>query len=399
MKRSLSLLLVLLYLLGLTACGGAEPAPEPAPIPTPARTSAPTPEPTPSPMPEPTLAERVLEGMSLREQLCQLLVLRPGSLTSAWPVTDMDAALEERLKDCPAGGFFLDAQNMASGDRLRALTAGLYAGDPVPPLILCDEEGGVVSRLGSTVGSLKLRSMYHYRGEGPEKARENAEAIARELLSFGLNGDLAPVADVWSNPANTVIRYRAYSDDFQEAALLVAAAVEGFHAGGVPCTLKHFPGHGDTKADSHYGSVYIDRSPEELLERELKPFIAGIEAGADMVMVGHLVLTQVSPEPAPFSPAVVTELLREELGFDGVVITDSLEMGAMGGHTPGEAAVKAVLAGVDLLLCPADLEETLSALEEAVEKGELTPQRIRESVLRILTLKEKWGILNAERSP
>ena len=309
----------------------------------------------------------------------------------------MDAALEANLRDLPVGGFFLDAQNMASGDRLRALTAGLYAGDPIPPLILCDEEGGVVSRLGSTVGSVKLRSMYHYREEGPEKARENGETIARELLSFGLNADLAPVADVWSNPENTVIRYRAYSDDFDEAAELVAAAVEGFHAGGVPCTLKHFPGHGDTKADSHYGSVYIQRSLEELRERELKPFAAGIAAGADMVMVGHLILTEVDPEPAPFSHAVVTELLRGELGFDGVVITDALEMGALGGYTSGETAVKAILAGVDLLLCPADPEEALSALEAALETGELTPERIRESVLRILTLQENWGILGEEQ--
>ena len=330
--------------------------------------------------------------------LCQLLVLRPSDLTSAWPVTAVDAALEENRKAWPVGGFFLDTSNMTAPEQLRALTAGLSAMS-VPPLLLCDEEGGTVSRLGSTVGSLKLKSMYHYRDQGEDTARANARAIAEELLSFGLNADLAPVADVWSNPANTVIRYRAYSDDFSEAARLVAAAVEGFHLGGAACCLKHFPGHGDTAADSHYGSVYVERSLEELRERELLPFRAGIDAGADMVMVGHLIVKALDEEPAPFSRAVVTELLRGELGFTGVVITDALEMGALGGYTSGEAAVKAILAGVDLLLCPGDPEEALAALEEAAERGELPEERIRESVLRILEMKESMGLLEHGTTP
>ena len=195
------------------------------------------------------------------------------------------------------------------------------------------------------------------------------------------------MADVWSNPDNPVIRTRAYSDDFFQAAELVAAAVEGFHAGGVVCTLKHFPGHGDTVSDSHYGAAYVTKSLEELRQEELLPFRAGIEAGADMVMIGHLTVPALDTMPAPFSHAVVTELLREELGFTGVVITDALEMGALGDYTSGEIAVLAVQAGVDLLLCPGDPAEALGALSQAVKEGELSRERIDESVLRILRMK------------
>ena len=188
-----------------------------------------------------------------------------------------------------------------------------------------------------------------------------------------------------------MIRTRAYSDDFAQAAELVAAAVEGFHAGGVVCTLKHFPGHGDTSADSHYGAVYVTKSLEELREAELLPFRAGIEAGADMVMIGHLTVPALDEKPAPFSHAVVTELLRQELGFTGVVITDALEMGALGDWSSGEIAVMAVQAGVDLLLCPGDPAAALQALSGAVENGELSMERIDESVLRILRMKLRFS--------
>lgn len=408
LRRILILLLIPALLLAAAACGNGpaetpptpgptvtpEPTPEPVPEPSPEPTSEPTPEPTPEPDPE----ELLLEGLSLREQLWQMVVLRPSDLRGGSSLA-VNETMEEDLQARPAGGFFLDTENMQTGEQLRALTGDLAAGMAIPPLILCDEEGGAVARLGSTVSSLKLRSMYHYKDQGEEKARENGEALARELRAFGFNADLAPVADVWSNPANTVIRYRAYSDDFAQAARLVAAAVEGFHAGGVLCTLKHFPGHGDTRADSHYGSVYVSRSLDELRERELLPFRAGIEAGADMVMIGHLIVSAVDEEPALFSHALVTELLREELGFRGVVITDALEMGALGSYTVGETAVKAVLAGVDLLLCPGDPEAAVDALEAAVTDGVLTEERIRESLLRILRMKLRMDRPEAETTP
>lgn len=371
-----------------------EPTPEPTPAPSPEPTPEPTPESTPEPTPEPTAAELLLGGMSLREKLCQMIAVRPAVLIGVYPLKDADPRLEDALKEFPSGGFFLDASNMASGDRLRSLTAALLDWSNIPPLIFCDEEGGSVSRLMQNVGTTKIGAMYSYRNDGAEKAFSNAEIIGRDLLTYGLNADLAPVADVWSNPMNTVIRTRAYSDDFSQAAELVASAVEGFHSAGVICTLKHFPGHGDTLADSHNGKVYVTKSLEELREEELLPFKAGIDAGADMVMLGHLIVTALDEEPAPLSYTVVTELLREELGFQGVVLTDAMEMDALGSYGVGEAALLAVQAGVDLLLCPGDPEAALRALETAVAEGVLSEERIDESVLRILSLKEKYGLLS-----
>lgn len=189
---------------------------------------------------------------------------------------------------------------------------------------------------------------------------------------LGFNADLAPVADVWSNPDNTVIGDRAYSDDFAQAAELIPEAVRGFHSGGVATTLKHFPGHGDALADSHDGAVYVSKPLEQLRREELLPFRAGIASGSDMVMIGHLILTEIdAAQPAPFSYRIVTELLREELGFQGVVITDGLQMKALtDSYTSGEIARRAVSAGVDILLCPSNPQAAVSALEEAVALGE-----------------------------
>ncbi len=405
-----AVLLMLAVLLLLSACASApepaptpvptaapapqptpQPTPLPAPQPTPEPTPSPAPEPTPEPTPEPDEAEKLLAQMSLWEKLCQMLILRPGDLGGGEPVTAVDDAIRRGLEETPVGGFFLDTGNMKDSGQLQVLTAELQAASAIPLLLVCDEEGGTVSRLMRTVGTTKIGAMYSYRDEGREKAYANAETIAKDLAAHGINGDLAPVADVWSNPANPVIRTRAYSDDFAQAAELVAAAVEGFHAGGVVCTLKHFPGHGDTTTDSHYGAAYVTKSLEELRRGELLPFRAGVEAGADMVMIGHLTVPALDEAPAPFSYAVVTELLREELGFDGVVITDALEMGALGDWSSGEMAVLAVQAGVDLLLCPGDPAEALRALSKAVKEGELSRERIDESVLRILRMKLRFS--------
>ena len=264
----------------------------------------------------------------------------------------------------------------------------------IPLILTCDEEGGRVNRLMSTVGTTYIDSMMSYRDQGTEKAAENAKTIAGDMVSCGFNTDLAPVADVWSNPENKVIGDRAYSDDFAQAAVLVASAVEGFHAGGAACTLKHFPGHGDTASDSHKGAVYVTKTLDELREGELLPFQAGIDAGADLVMIGHLTVSDVEDVPAIFSYDIVTGLLREEMGFEGVVITDSLQMKAVtDAYGSGSAAVLAVKAGVDLLLCPEDLKEAADALLEAVETGEISEERLNESVIRILKLKEERGLL------
>ncbi len=381
---------------GETAVPSATVPPSAVPLAehTPEPTPEPTAEPTPEPTPEPTAAETLLAGMTLREKICQMILARPEDITGVEPVTVAREATQTALEQYPVGGLIYDGSNMVTMEQVAEMLENTQSFSKIPLLLTCDEEGGRVNRLMHTVGTTYIGPMLDYRAEGVGTAFQNARTIAMDMAALGFNLDLAPVADVYSNPGNTVIGDRAYSDSFAEAAELVSSAVEGFHAGGVGCTLKHFPGHGDTAEDSHAGAAYVYKTLEELREEELLPFAAGIEAGADAVMIGHLVVTDISDEPALFSYAIVTELLREELGFDGVVMTDGLEMAAVtDNYTPGETAVRAVKAGVDMLLAPIDLEETIEALTGAVASGEITEERIDESVMRILSMKEALGLL------
>ena len=348
----------------------------------------------PEPEPAPVLAELLLEGMTLREKVCQLFVASPSDLTgSAVPTEE---AVRQALESWPVGGIIYDKSSLVSQEQTRTMLAQAQGGSPIPLLLTCDEEGGRVNRLMGKIGTTWVGAMLQYESGGPEAARTNARTIGTDMAACGFNLDLAPVADVWSNPANKVIGDRAYSTSFQRAAELIPAAVEGFHQGGVACTLKHFPGHGDTSSDSHYGSVYVGKPLDQLRREELLPFQAGIDAGADAVMMGHLIVRDAGDQPALFSYELVTELLREEMGFEGVVISDSLQMKAMTDHyASGEIAVSALEAGVDLLLCPLDLEGAVQAVLTSVEEGSLSEARIDESVLRVLRLKENAGLLDA----
>lgn len=359
--------------------------------------TAPTPELTPTPTPTPDPAETILTSMTLHEKVCQLFVVQPADLTGVPVVTAAGETTRKALEQYPVGGLLYDASNLVTMDQAKTMLANVQSYSKIPLILTCDEEGGRVSRLMHTIGTTYVGPMLDYKDQGTDKAAENARTIAADLLSCGFNMDLAPVADVWSNPQNTVIGDRAYSDGFEQAAELIAASVGGFHEGGAACTLKHFPGHGNTSADSHYGSAYVYKTLDELRGEELLPFRAGIEAGADAVMMGHLIIADVDDTPALLSSKIVTDLLRGELGFDGVVITDSLKMQAMTDHYgSGDIAVGAVQAGVDLLLCPQDLEAAVSALTKTVEDGTISQERLDESVLRVLRLKLDRGIILAE---
>ena len=355
----------------------------------------PTPEPTPTPAPDP--AEELLAGMTLHEKVCQLFVVQPADLTGVYKVTAAGETTRQALERYPVAGLLYDASNLVSMEQTKTMLANVQTFTKIPLILTCDEEGGRVNRLMHTIGTTYIGPMLDYKDQGQQVAEDNARTIATDLISCGFNMDLAPVADVWSNPNNTVIGDRAYSDDFEQAAGLVSAAVEGFHAGGAACTLKHFPGHGDTSADSHYGSVYVYKTLDELRAAEFLPFQAGISAGADAVIMRHLIVPDIDNQPALMSHKIVTEILREELGFEGVVITDSLEMQAMTDHYgSGEIAVKAVQAGVDLLLSPQNLDQAVVALTQAVEEGTITQERLDESVLRVLRLKLDRGIIPTE---
>ena len=353
------------------------------------------PEPTPrtSATVQKDAAQTLLDGMSTREKICQLLIVHPEALTDGGAVTAMTDDLAAALRDYPVGGFLLSAGNMTSGEQLRALTSALSSACAAAPLVTVDEEGGRVARLMNTVGTTKLNSMYSYRSLGTQGAYDNAQTLAHDIAAYGFNTDFAPVADVWTNKRSNAIGDRAYSDDYDEAATLVSAAVHGFRDAGVICCLKHFPGHGSTATDSHNGAATVDKTLPQLRQEDLKPFVSGIAAGADMVMVGHLTVPTMDDAPASLSHKLVTNLLRYDLGFRGIIVTDGLQMQALAQYTDGEKAVRALAAGNDMLLEISDVPGAVAAVEQALADGTLTADALDASVLRVLQLKLAHGIV------
>lgn len=340
------------------------------------------------------IVEKTLADMSLRDKVCQMMFVRPESITGIDVVTAAGDTTESALEQYPVGGIVYFAQNMESKDQIKEMIDNSQSYSKVGLFISTDEEGGMVNRLMNTVGTTYIDSMYNYKDEGTQKAHDNAYTIASDMAALGFNMDFAPVADVWSNPDNTVIGERAYSDDYSQAAELVGSAVKGFEDGGVMCTLKHFPGHGDTAEDSHYSSAYVRRTKDEIMADEMQPFTAGIDAGAEFVMVGHLIVPDIDELPATLSYKITTEMLRNEMHFEGIAITDSLAMSSIAdNYGVGESAVMSIKAGIDMLLDPTDIDTAIDAVVQAVESGDITEDRIDDSVRKILALKEKHGLL------
>ena len=343
---------------------------------------------------KPSLVDETLAGMTLHEKVCQMMFVTPEELTGEDGVTVAGDATRQALENYPVGGIVYFAKNLESQDQVKEMIDNSQKYSSIGLFVATDEEGGVVNRLMDTVGTTYIGSMYYYKDDGDETAYENAYTIANDMSALGFNLDFAPVADVWSNPDNTVIGERAYSDDYAQAAELVGNAVKGFNDGGVMCTLKHFPGHGDTAEDSHYSSAYVHRTKEEIMADEMQPFRSGIEAGAEFVMVGHLIVPDIDEVPATLSYKIATGILREELKFEGVAITDSFEMESIAdNYSVDDAVVMSVKAGMDMILQPKDMASAVNSIEQAVADGELSEDRIDESVRRILTLKESRGLL------
>lgn len=351
--------------------------------------------------PQAAQAQALLEGMTLREKVLQMFIVTPEQLTGvAGPVTQCGDTSVQAIQDNPVGGVIYFADNLQDRDQTAAMIAGLQEAAPLGLFISVDEEGGTVARLGRNpaMGTTDFPDMAEIGATGdPQQAYSVGLTLGTELGALGFNLDFAPVADVYSNPDNPVIGHRAFSSDPDTAAEMVAACVEGFGDSGTLCVLKHFPGHGDTATDSHYGAALSHKTLEELEQCEFIPFRAGMEAGAEVVMVGHIALPAVTGEdtPACLSREIATGLLREQLGFEGLAVTDSLSMQAItDAYTPAETAVLAVQAGMDLLLMPEDLEGAVEGILDAVESGQLRQARIDESVMRILSVKLDRGIIS-----
>jgi len=335
--------------------------------------------------------EKILKQMTLEEKVGQLLILP----VSEPKLSDAQCAFYETIH--PGGYIFFPGAIQSTG-QIRELNTALYKITSIPPFLSVDQEGGRVQRVKSiddhTVSIIPSMRKIGKQGDCA-LAFDVGTVLGSELRVFGFNMDFAPCADVFSNPENKVIGDRAFSSDPKLTAELSTAMADGLIETGVIPVCKHFPGHGDTYADSHDGYAASGKTLDELYATELIPFIAHIENDTPAIMAAHISLPNILDNTAPctMSNTIITGLLREELGYDGVVITDAMNMGAIANtYSSSEAAVTALLAGCDMILMPEDTQSAYDAIIEAIKNGTISEARIDESILRILRLKLQFEI-------
>jgi beta-N-acetylhexosaminidase len=324
-------------------------------------------------------------------------------------VTEMLPEIEQLVKKYHLGGVILFRENVVTTEQTARLVSDYQAAaEKFGLLLTIDQEGGIVTRLQS--GTDMPGNMALGATRSPEIAWNVGNAIGEELASLGINMNFAPVMDVNNNPDNPVIGVRSFGEDPQLVADMGVAYTKGLQAAGVAATAKHFPGHGDTAVDSHLGLPEVPHDKERLKQVELYPFQKGMEAGIDAIMTAHVTFPKIDGTkaisqktgeeiaiPATLSYKVLTELMREEMGYEGVITTDAMNMKAIADHFgPVDAAIRAVKAGTDIVLMPVGLEEVANGLLDAVKNGEISEDRIEASVKRILTLKVKRGVIKEE---
>ena len=331
-----------------------------------------------------------ISKMTLDEKIGQMLMVGIDG-------TEVDDDFKEFAEEYKFGTVILFGKNITSAEQLVNLTNSIKstAGD-IPYIIGMGEEGGLVTRLPDDV--LSMPSALTIAGsEDTEYCYNAGYQIGTQITSFGLHTVFSPVLDIWSNPDNTVIGNRAYGKTSDDVCKYGIADMLGLKATGAIPVAKHFPGHGDIETDSHYGLPLVTKTKEELWQSELLPFKSAIENGVPMIMAAHILCTELDENyPASMSKNIITDLLRDEMGFEGVVITDDLTMGAISeSYSFGDAAVLSINAGCDILsICfgKDNVKQAVKAIKEAVENGAITEERIDESVRRILKLKEDYNV-------
>ena len=338
-----------------------------------------------------------LEDMTLEEKVAQLFIIQPEAILDVGTAVAAGDATREAINQNPVGGFIYFGDNLQSKEQTQEMLKNVqtYSMERTgfPAFLSVDEEGGTVARVAGT-GNFdipKIGDMADIGAAGDvDAAKQVGEDIGSYLAELGFNLDFAPVADVLSNPENTVVRDRSFGNDPELVSDMAIAVSDGLEEKGILSTYKHFPGHGATSADTHKGYAYTDKTLEELEACELIPFQRCIADGAKIIMAAHISAPNVTGDDTPtsLSKTMVTDILREKMGYTGLVVTDAMNMGAITEeYTSAEAAVKALQAGVDVVLMPENYQQAYQGVLDAVADGTLTEERIDESVTRILTVK------------
>lgn len=349
------------------------------------------------------MAEDILRNMTLEEKIGQLFIVNLELLDDSnggyYEFREYTENMADMMEQYHIGGICLFARNIETRDQTTQLIQNLQNDSRIPLFVTVDEEGGSVARIGNNdnMQTTKFPTMEEVGSyNDKEYARNVGRTIGKEIRELGFNVNFAPVADVRTNELNTEIGDRSFGNDPKIVANMVKEIVEGLQEQGVSSTLKHFPGHGDALDDSHQGAVNVDNDITRLRKIDFVPFKAGIKTGADFVMVSHISISRVTEDttPASLSPLVLNEMLRMELGFDGIIITDAMNMKAItDSYTVKQAAKQSFIAGSDIILMPEDLVEAYQSILEAVENGTIKEERIDQSVRRILEVKVKRGII------
>ncbi|MGN0150718.1 MAG: glycoside hydrolase family 3 N-terminal domain-containing protein [Clostridia bacterium] len=368
------------------------PVPEPEPVETPEPIIV---VPVVTPPPQISRAQQIMNGMSLKEKVYQMFMVTPEQLTGVAPVTVAGAKTKEALAKQPVGGMVYTRQNLISDYQLTQMTSTVKTYMNIAPFVAVEEESRNRTQLLPMLEIEDWSSMYEYRDAGAEKAYEIGASLGRDISKYGFNMNFAPVADVWSNAKNTIIGERAFSTSPEIAAKMVSAEVRGLQDNGVCAVLKHYPGYGDVTVNTSTSKISSKKNLEQLMQTELPPFKAGVQAGADFVMCAHINIDEVDPNyPASMSRIFVTDILRNTFGFNGVVISDMMNDDAVRKYyTSVEAAVNCINAGVDMILCPDTFTEAANGVVLAVQNGQISEERINQSVERILNVKLNRGII------
>ena len=341
-----------------------------------------------------------INSMSTEEKVAQLFVVTPEALTGFNPVTQAYEGTKNAIDAIPVGGIIYMQQNLIDPYQTAEMLKNTYQYSMerigLPIFLSVDEEGGGVTRVSKNPGFPDVPAIpdmsYYGSLNNLQEAYDVGSLIGSYLHELGFNLDFAPVADVLTNSTNTVIGNRAFSSDVDIVANMALQVAKGLESNNVYATYKHFPGHGGTADDTHEGYAYIDKTIEELRETELVPFQKGIDNGIQFMMIAHISLPNILGDntPASLSSYIMTDLLRDEMGYKGLIITDALNMGAItNSYSTADACLLSFQAGTDLLLLADNLNEGYNAILSAVYNGTISEERLNASLERILKIKYK----------